>query len=323
MPRILVSASFPESELARQTPGGSGRWEEFEFLFAPTPEPVDGWVVYDDLKQPLEQLCPPENTLLLTGEPVSVRRYRSRFTSQFAQVWTAQSQIKHHHVTYRNEGQPWHYAMSDSQAHGAALGYDELCELACPTKPKTLSVICSNKQITPDQRQRIEFTRYLQAELGDTLDVFGRGRREMSDKSDAIWPYKYHIVLENDHSEHFMTEKLTDAYLGWSYPIYFGSGEAYHRFPEGSFAAIDIYQPEQSLAIIRDLLSAPTYETALPSIAAARASVLDKHNLFAMLASYWRENLVARRARVTKLLPKSHRASLVIQQLSRTLRQAA
>ena len=122
MPRILVSASFPESELARQTPGGSGLWEDFEFIFAPTAEPVDGWVVYDDLKQPLEQLCPPENTLLLTGEPASVRRYRSRFTSQFAQVWTAQSQIKHPHVTYRNEGQPWHYATSDSRVARSCAG---------------------------------------------------------------------------------------------------------------------------------------------------------------------------------------------------------
>ena len=109
------------------------------------------------------------------------------------------------------------------------------------------------------------------------------------DKADAIWPYKYHIVLENDHSEHFMTEKLTDAFLGWSYPIYFGSSEAYHRFPEGSFTAIDIYQPEQSLAIIRELLDMPTYEAALPAIADARESVLGKNNLFAMLASYWRE----------------------------------
>ncbi|MCC7334329.1 MAG: hypothetical protein IT422_04510 [Pirellulaceae bacterium] len=323
MPRILVSASFPESELARQTPDSSGLWEDFEFIFSPTSEPVDGWVVYDDLRQPLEQLCPPENTLLLTGEPASVRRYRNRFTSQFAQVWTAQSQIKHPYVTYRNEGQPWHYAMCSSQAHGAALGYDELRELARPVKTKLLSVICSNKQITPDQRQRIEFTRYLQSQLAGELDIFGRGWCEMTDKADAIWPYKYHIVLENDHSDHFMTEKLTDAFLGWSYPIYFGSNEAYHRFPEGSFTAIDIYQPEQSLAIIRELLDMPTYETAIPSIAIARQLVLGKYNLFAMLAHYWRENLVPRRAQMTKLLPKSHRASLVIQQLSRSLRRAA
>ncbi len=323
MPRILISASFSETELARQTPGGSGRWEDFEFIFSPTGEPVDGWVVYDNLQQPLEQLCPPGNTLLLTGEPASVRRYRSRFTSQFAQVWTAQREIKHPRVTYRNEGQRWYYAMNDSQSHGAALGYDQLRQLACPNKTKLLSVICSNKQVTPDHRQRIEFTRYLQMQLGDELDIFGRGWYGMDDKADAIWPYKYHIVLENDHSDYYMTEKLTDAYLGWSYPIYFGGSEANHRFPKGSFTAIDIYQPKKSLASIRELLNRPTYETALPSIAGARQAVLEKHNLFAMLADYWRENLVTGRPQMTKLLPKSHRARLVIQQLGRTLCGAA
>ncbi len=323
MPRILVSASFPESALARQTPANSAMWDEFEFVFAPTDEPLDGWVVYDDLKHPLEQLCPPENTLLITGEPVSVRRYRSRFTSQFAQVWTAQSAIKHPHITYGNEAQPWQYATQASQAHGDPLGFDELVALPHPAKPKLLSVICSDKQITPDQRQRLQFTRYLKSELGDTLDIFGRGWRDVSDKADAIWPYQYHIVLENDHSNHFMTEKISDAFLGWSYPIYFGGDEAYHCFPEGSFTAIDIYQPEQALAIIRNLLSEPTYETAVPAIATARESVLGKHNLFAMLASYLRENLVSRRPRMTKLLPKSHRTSLVLQQLSRNIRRAA
>lgn len=323
MPRILVSASFPEALLVRQTPANTAVWDEFEFLFSPTEEAVDGWIVYDDLKSPLVQLCPPENTLLITGEPSSVRRYRSRFTSQFAQVWTAQSNIKHPRITYRNEAQPWLYALNNSQVHGGPLGYDQLAALSRPAKPKLLSVICSDKQITTDQRQRLQFTRYLQAELGDQIDVFGRGRQELIDKADAIWPYQYHIVLENDHSDHFMTEKISDCFLGWSYPIYFGGSEAYHLFPEGSFTAIDIYQPEQALAIIRNLLSAPTYDTALPAITAAREAVLNKHNLFAMLTNYWRENLVAKRPRMTRLLPKSHRTELVLRHLGRSLRRAA
>lgn len=323
MPRILITGSFPTDFLARQSPTGDGRWEEFEFLFAPTDQPIDGWVVYDNLLKAQQQLCPPENTLLITGEPASVRRYRSRFTGQFAQLWTAQNDLKHRQVSYRNEAQPWLYALYASQAHGGTLGFKQLTGLACPQKPKCLSVICSNKQVTPDQRQRLQFTQFLKSQLGDELDVFGRGWNAMSDKADAIWPYQYHIVLENDHADYFMTEKITDAYLGWSYPIYFGGNEAYHRFPEGSFTAIDIYQPRQALAIIRDLISAPTYENALPQLAAARDAVLNKHNLLAGLARYWREHLVASQPRVTKLLPKSHRARLVAQQLSRTLRRAA
>ncbi len=320
MPRILISASFPEAELIRQTPHASGRWEDFEFIFAPTEEPVDAWVVNDDLCQPMTQLCPSSNTLLLTYEPASIRRYRSRFTSQFGQVWTAQTEIKHRRVTYCNEAQRWYYALHGGQTHGKPLDYSELSSLACPSKPKLLSVVCSSKAVTADHQKRLEFVRYLQSQLGDAIDVFGRGIHTVSDKSDAIWPYKYHIVLENDHSQFYMSEKICDAYLGWSYPLYFGGPEAYHRFPEGSFTAIDIYQPEQALSIIRSCIAAHLFEDSLANIEQARNAVLNQNNLFSMLAHYWRANLTTQAPQLTNLIPKSHRVGLVARQLGRSLR---
>lgn len=318
MPRILVTASYSPWLLGRQTPGCSGRWDEFEFIFEATDEPVDGWVVMDNLQQPLTQLCPPENTLLITGEPESVRRYRSRYTGQFAQVWTSQRSIRHRHSTLRNEAQHWHYAMNPGIAHDQKLDFDGLVNLQRPIKPKMASVICSSKAVTPDHRRRLDFVRLLQARLGSDIDVFGRGIRAMDDKSEAIWPYKYHIVLENDHSDYFMTEKISDAYLGWSYPIYFGGKEAYHRFPDGAFTAIDIYQPEQAISIIRSVLASATYEDTQAETATARRAVLQQNNLFAMLADYWRSNRVNRPAKRTTLLPKSHRGSLIMQQMLRT-----
>ncbi len=322
MPRILISASFPESLLARQSPGSCGVWDEFEFIFEPSDEPVDGWVVYDTLREPITQRCPPQNTLLITGEPESVRRYRPRFTGQFAQVWSSQRNIQHPHLTRRNEGQHWHYGMRPSLAHGGPLHYDDLLQLAAPQKSKMISVICSNKALTPDHQQRLQFVDALRQHFGTQIDFLGRGFQPVEDKADAIWPYRYHIVLENDHTEHFMTEKISDAFLGWSYPIYFGGPEAYYRFPEGSFTAIDIYQPEQAISIIGDVLAGDTYTAALPQLAVARQAVLQRHNLFAMLAEYWREYLQDARAEQVKLLPKSHGAGLVLRQLGRAARRA-
>jgi hypothetical protein len=321
VPRILVSASFPETLLARQTPEGIGRWDEFEFIFSPSAEPVDAWVVYDDLREPIDQLCPRSNTLLITGEPESIRRYRSRFTSQFGKVWTSQERIKHPALTRRNEAQHWHYAMRNSQVHGSPLSFNQLTTLEQPQKTKWMSVICSNKALTPDHQKRLEFVRLLQENFGDSIDFFGRGFQPVEDKADAIWPYRYHIVLENDHTDHFMTEKLSDAYLGWSYPIYFGGSEAYHRFPHGSFTAIDIYQPEQAISIIRCLLTGQMYEESTELLAAARNNVLYQNNLFPMLADYWRSHLSNQRCERVQLLPKSHRTSLILNQLARAARR--
>lgn len=318
MPRILLSASFPEEQILRQTPGGSGRWGEFQYVSEPGGLPVDGWVVYDNLRQPIDQQCPPQNTLLVTGEPQSLRKYRSRFTSQFGQVWTSHRTIRHQNVVLRNEAQPWHYALHPGRIHKQRLGYDELVSLPCPEKTKIASVICSSKCDTEDHRKRLEFAKMLKQRFGDAIDLFGRGIRDMDDKSEAIHAYKYHIVLENDHYDYFMTEKLPDAFLGWSYPIYFGGPEAYHRFPDGSFTAIDIYKPEQAMSLIRRLISSNTYEHCLPQIAAAREAVLHQNNFFQMLDDHWRAHLADTDPQLVTLLPKNHRAELVMRQMSRS-----
>jgi hypothetical protein len=204
-----------------------------------------------------------------------------------------------------------------SQTHGRSLCFDDLVALPRPSKTKQLSVICSGKNVTPDHRQRQAFVRYLSAELGNEIDVFGRDSRPVDDKADAIWNYKYHIVLENDHSAYYMTEKLTDAYLGWSYPLYAGGPEACLRFPSGSFTPIDIYQPEQSLSIIRRVIASNTYEQSLIQLEEARNAVLWKYNLFAMLAEYWDEFLGQQPAQLVQLVPKRFRGTLIARQLLR------
>ncbi len=319
MPRILLTASFPEDLILRQTPGRSGRWEDFDYVVEPQSQPIDGWVVYDDMQAPVVQQCPPHNTLLITGEPPSLRRYRKRFTSQFGQVWTSHTTIDHPRVTLRHECQHWHYALHPGRTHRRQLGYDELLALPRPNKQKLMSVICSAKADSPDHRQRLEFVRFLKSRLGDQLDVYGRGIRSVDDKSDAIYDYKYHIVLENDHSQYFMTEKLGDAFLGWSYPIYFGGPEAYHHYPEGSFTAINIYKPDEALCILQAVLDADTYESRLEQIAAARHAVLHKNNFFAVLGEHWRANLEDHPPERVRLLPKCHRTGLVLRQFGRSV----
>lgn len=321
MPRALLSASFSEDLLLRQTPGRLGRWGDWQYSTRTGEGPVDAWVVVDNLREPQEQVCPPSNTLLITGEPESLRRYRRRFTGQFGQVWTSHASIRHDFVFHQNEAQHWHYGLKTGAVHRQPLDFDDLVALPRPRKSKTISVICSSKADTEDHRQRIEFVRLLKANLGDAIDVFGRGTRDMDDKSEAIYDYKYHIVLENDHSQCFMTEKLPDAFLGWSYPIYFGGPEANFRYPEGSFARIDIYKPEEALAMIRSVVATQAYERSHAAIAEAREAVLYRNNLFAMLDEYWKTNLRRMPARNVTLVPKHHRASLVLKQLSRVVRK--
>jgi hypothetical protein len=210
--------------------------------------------------------------------------------------------------------------MYPCKAHGQVLDYDALAKMRPPLKTKLLSVIASNKVTTEDHRKRLQFVEHLRAAFGDQVDVFGRGVRDVPDKADAIWDYQYHVVLENDHSSHYMSEKLPDGFLGWSFPFYSGGDYADRVFPEGSFARIDIYDPAKSIDTIRRHLTANDFESKLPLIQQSRSIVLDELNLFAVLCKHFDTNKPsARTNKPLTLQPKRRAIRLTFERFMRTL----
>ena len=283
MAKILITNSVPTDPILRQIPRRSANWCRHEFSRSPTDEAIDAWVVYDNLLQPETNRIDRRRTMLVTAEPPSVRRYRSVFTSQFGSVRTSHACVNHPNVVLGHEAQVWHFGMHPCRSHSRILDYDDLASMPPPKKTKLVSVISSNKVVTDDHRQRLRFVEELKSAFGDQIDVFGRGIRDMPDKADAIWDYQYHIALENDHSKYYMSEKLPDGFLGWSFPFYSGSTYADGVFPENSFARIDMYDPLRSIATIQSYIEARSYEKNLHEIGMARKIVLDELNLFAVL----------------------------------------
>jgi hypothetical protein len=115
------------------------------------------------------------------------------------------------------------------------IGYDALKQLTPPEKQNRVSVVCSTTAQTAGQRQRLKFLAALKQRLGDDLMVFGKGFQQIDDKLEATLPYRYHLVLENSQSPHYWTEKLTDAYLGWAFPLYVGCPNVGDYFAKESF----------------------------------------------------------------------------------------
>jgi hypothetical protein len=120
--------------------------------------------------------------------------------------------------------------------------------------------------------------------LGDRVSVFGRGFVPIDDKFDAIAPFAYHLVLENNDIGHFWTEKLADAYLGWSYPVFSGTPNAPADFPPGAMLPIDIAQTDRAIGTIAQLLDDHPYEGYIPVLRQARQRLLTEHNMFAVLS---------------------------------------
>lgn len=286
-PVLLFSSTYVGYDFLRQVPETAVEWNRFEFTLDPTHPNLYGCVVYDDLPETLRLPCPRSHCLLVTGEPPSLRTYRSRYTHQFGAIRTSHASIAHPNKVVGHEGQPWYYGLWTGGIHEKVIRFEEIADMPPPAKANRISVIASNKTTTPDHRERLRFVEMLKDAFGDQIDVFGRGIRTMQDKSEAIYPYEYHVVLENDHSEYYVSEKLVDSYLGWSYPIYSGSRHADELFPRESFLRIDMYQPTESIRLIREALEGDVARTRFAALKEARERVLHQHNLFAMVQRHF------------------------------------
>ena len=276
----------------RQFPGRNPVWGRCRFEFDPELRTYDWLVVYDDL--PFKKVgkrfvgrseklaCPPQNTLLITSEPSSVKLYGASFLKQFGVILTSQEPwlIRQTRAVHSQAGLRWYYGISKTSVRD----FDEMAAAPPPEKTGLISTVCSSKQQRHTLHQsRYEFVQWLKARLPE-LDVFGHGVRFIDDKADAVDPYRCHIAIENHVNPHHWTEKLADCYLGWSLPIYHGCPNAVDYFPAESFVAIDIAKPEEAEAIIRDAIREGEYERRLPAIREARRRVLEEYNLFAVVS---------------------------------------
>lgn len=275
--------------LSRQLPGTDSRWRKCKFTFDIDANEYDWLVVYHDLPreyfaQGIEKLrCPRENTILVTTEPSSITVYGSYYLHQFGMLITSQEPwaIKHPNAVFTQPGLIWYYGASHSD--GKVLTYDDLQKMPPPEKTKTISTVCSIRQgrLTLHYK-RFKFTKRLKGLIPE-LDVYGHGVNPMSDKAEALDPYQYHITVENHVYPHHLTEKLPDAFLGYTLPFYHGCPNAEDYFPPESFIPIDINDFPRTVEIIRSTLANNEYKDRLPYIIEARRRVLEEHNLFAIL----------------------------------------
>lgn len=82
-------------------------------------------------------------------------------------------------------------------------------------KEKSVSIIASNKQYAEGHKLRHQCLDI------PNVDHFGF-MNPVPYKKDAIAPYEFHIVVENERSDCFFTEKLMDCFALGTVPIYWG-----------------------------------------------------------------------------------------------------
>lgn len=247
---------------------------------------ADFWVVQGKgVRDDLQCRVAPANTIHLATEPASVLRYPKQYLRQFGLVYTCQEQVSMPNVKYGPAVLPWFVGyVPTKDGYAYTLNYDKLKASTGNNKSKLISVITSDKAFTQGHIDRIRFVEKLKEHFGDSIDVFGSGIRQFADKWEVLKPYKYHVVIENSSEMYYWTEKISDCFLAETYPFYYGCTNLADYFPSAAFRPIDIKQPDKAFRIIDDAIAKQTFEHRTQELAQCRDLVLDRYNMFEMIA---------------------------------------
>ena len=136
-------------------------------------------------------------------------------------------------------------------------------------KTKDVSILSSDKILCPLHKARIETAGYCKRNgLADTYGTFDGGSYCKVD--DTLREYRYSFSFENDISDYFFTEKITNCFAAQTIPIYLGARKISEFFNEDGI----IFITEKDLNHLEDIIKQCTveeYERRLPA-------VLDNYN---------------------------------------------
>lgn len=134
------------------------------------------------------------------------------------------------------------------------------------TKHAMCSLIASSKKKQSGHKLRHDLVRWSH-ETGQAIDVMGRGYKPFAKKSEGLAPFRYSIVIENTREKGYFTEKLIDALLCNTVPIYWGCPNIADFFDP---KAMMVCQDMTDIQCAIKNMSESDYVSRLPALTAAR-----------------------------------------------------
>jgi hypothetical protein len=289
---VRLVSNFPGlwQRTIEQTPKGSCQWGGTLFL---ADGDADHYVILNSITKPVDsqflpmiKLVNPSRVWGLHMEPESYIRLlgydEPEEHSLVSRFYTNSDSL------ILREGIYW---PSPPYVHfHSGKSWDFLNEAPVPRKKIALGIIASDLDSLDGHKARLRFLEEIDASdidcviwgRGNSLKRFRKYRGFALSKWDVHSICRYSIVIENCVSPWYWSEKIADALLGYSLPLYHGSQELERYLPADSFIPININQSD-CIDVVRSILRNDPYEDRLPAITAARRLLLNKENLYAFL----------------------------------------
>lgn len=305
---LKIKLSMPglkKIDISQFISSNNNDFKNYKFFINSDEKEVDFWFIFENLAEKGElSFVDPKNIFFLTAEASLPydwynKEYYDLFFSQFYEIYTCYP-IFRDNVKLSTPFLPWMINSNHDTIFQSHKRNIDFFRNSLVTKSKKISVICSKQQWQIGHKLRYNYVKKLKEHFADSLDWYGNGINQISEKWDAIAPYKYHIVLENRSDYNFITEKIYDSYLGGAFPIYWGAPNLHQFFPSKSFIGINILDFKGSVRIIEDILKSNLYESRQAELKTAKELVLDKYNLLNRILNIiqTKKNLVGSKKKV-------------------------
>lgn len=142
-------------------------------------------------------------------------------------------------------------------------------------KTRLASLIASSKTSLEGHKLRHQIVAQIQA-LGLPVEVMGRGYRPFEEKAEGLASYCYSVVIENCREPSYFSEKLIDALLCETVPIYWGAPDIAEYFEtEGMIPC----QSEAEIIAALHMISEEDYLRRAAAIARNRATAMNLADL--------------------------------------------
>jgi hypothetical protein len=272
---VLLLRNYEYPDLFRQTPGSKGKWGDMQFTSNEVKE-CDYVVVLNHPIKNIKVICRKGARILVVQEPPYEKNNFFKFHFRFYDtIISGFKKMNSFKILNTQAALPWHVNKT----------YDELSDLSLDkiiAKNDKVSFVTSNSNINPPHQLRLNFIEYMKAQAFD-FALYGRGFQPLDDKFDGIYPYKYTIAAENFISNDYFTEKIIDAFLSWSMPVYYGCPNITDYFPAESMILVDLKNPKEALEKIKNAIENKLWDKNIDAIRQARELALNKYQLFPML----------------------------------------
>ena len=261
-------------------PNEEGIWGNYQFFINDDSiKECDYWFICEDHNIYLFETvkCPKENCILITNEAESMWAYEQNYLNQFGRIMTSRADIIGVNIIQQQHICAWHIKKN----------YPYLKTVSVPEKSRNLSAIVSNAFSLEGHRKRYKLMNRLKGHFKDALDWFGKGESLIDDKWNGLAPYRYSIAIENSAHERYFTEKITDCYLSYTMPIYWGCPNITEYFPKESLIILeDLDDYKACIQQITEAIEERLFEKSFEAIVEARNLILEKYQVFAFLKDW-------------------------------------